>query len=113
MYQIVELSPEAIKKVRITNQEKIRYLTGSELDLLKAFELIKAESKAFTEENEKAMEADKLLFELLKKNNIEGSDKSQQRKKSNEKDAYLRLRERERLRMLALLELELQLSSES
>jgi hypothetical protein len=114
MYHIVNVSPEDLSKIKITNQQKIRDLTGSDLDLQKAFEVIKAESKGFTEENEKAKEADKLLLDLLNKNKVNLPEKEAQAKRSDgEENDRLRLREKERMRMLSLLELELQLSSQS
>lgn len=105
MYQLTKVKPEVLSKVQVKNQDKIMELTGSKLEPVKAFEIIKNETKDFKESNEKAKQADQLFIELLKLNGISvngaaGSDSGK-----------IRLRERERSRALELLELELELAA--
>ena len=103
MYKIKNVPPKTFSKIEIKNQEKIKELTGSKLDPVRAFQIIKRESKDFSEQNEKALKADELLYELLKRDKLNGF--------GNKADSSerIRLKERERARELELLELELEL----
>jgi hypothetical protein len=105
MYQIENITPNELSKVKIKNQDRITELTGSKLDLQKAYEVIKDETKGFKEKNEKALQADELFAELLKLNGISTT------RSSKEKDNQIKLKEQERTRALKLLELELQLAA--
>jgi hypothetical protein len=101
MYQLATINIKQLPAVKIRNQQKILELTGSKLDLITAYEVIKKETKNFTEKNDKAQQADALYSELLKMNgiaveNTEGSEK-------------IRVKEQERARAIALMELELSL----
>lgn len=108
MYQIKELKPQDIEKIKVKSQAQIIDLIGYELDPKKAFEVIKHDSKNFTNKNEDAIEADGLFMKLLTKNGIvlEGQTKPTKGIKSIQ-----RIKEQERARALELLELELQLAA--
>ncbi len=104
MYQLKNIQLETLSNIQVQHQDKILELTGSKLEPVKAFEIIKQHTKGFTQENEKAKQADKLLMELLQRNGISTG-------RTPQKDNKIKLREQERARALALLELELQLAA--
>lgn len=106
MYQLTKVKPQDLSKVQVKNQDKILELTGSKLEPLKAFEIIKTETKDFKESNEKAKQADGLFIELLKLNGISVNGTA-----VKTDGGKIRLREQERARALELLELELQLAA--
>ncbi len=101
MYQIANITPAALAKVKIRNQSRILELTGSKFDPVRAYEIIGKEAKGFTEQNAKAEQADALFVELLKINGITLN--------KPDADNAIRIREQERARALQLLELELEL----
>lgn len=105
MYQTVNITPKDLARIKIRNQDKIIELTGSKLDPVLAYEIIKKSSKDFTEMNNRVKEADALLAELLKANGITVEANTP------EPETRIRLQERERARALKLLELELQLAA--
>lgn len=98
MYKTKDTRKEDFKAIAIKNQDEILELTGSKLDPVKAWEVIKSNSENFTKVDEKAQEADKLLYQLLNPGTKEN--------KAPVSKQMLRLRERERARALELLELE-------
>jgi len=70
MYQLTHTDPSLLKSITVERQPLILELTGSELNLQQAFQLVKQASKNFTQRHTKALEADKLLAKLLTKHNI-------------------------------------------
>lgn len=65
MYKTKDFSKAELKALAIKNQDEIVALTGSELDPVQAWEVIKQASDNFTKSDLKAQEADALLFEML------------------------------------------------
>ena len=100
MYKTKEINKAALKALHIKNQEQIVELTGSKLDPVQAWEVIKEASGNFTKTDAKAQEADALLFEMLHPNVKRKAD-------ATTEDESIRIQEKERARALALLELEL------
>ena len=100
MYKTKNTTKDALKALKIKNQDEIEDLTGSKLDPVKAWEVIKSTSEDFNKSDVKAQEADALLYKMLhpemQKNKSDDSDKE-----------IIRLQEKERARALELLELEL------
>ena len=84
----------------VKNQDEIVDLTGSKLDPVKAWEVIKSTSEDFSKSDAKAQEADALLYEML-------HPKMQQKDTRSDAKEIIRLQEKERARALDLLELEL------
>ncbi len=104
MYKTKDLPKEQLKQIGITNQKEIKELTGSPLNLVKAWEVIRNNSSHFEKADEKALEADKLLYEIYQN----GTKNKKPKTTSKE---LLRIQEQERARSLALLELELQIAA--
>jgi ubiquitin C-terminal hydrolase len=100
MYKTKNITKEALKALKIKNQDEIVDLTGSKLDPVKAWEVIKSTSEDFSKSDAKAQEADALLYEML-------HPKMQQNDKRSDAKEIIRLQEKERARALDLLELEL------
>ena len=100
MYKTKNISKDALKALKIKNQDEIVDLTGSKLDPVKAWEVIKSTSEDFSKSDVKAQEADALLYEMLQ-------PKMQQNDKRSDAKEIIRLQEKERARALDLLELEL------
>lgn len=65
MYRTKDISKAELKTLAIKNQDEIVALTGSELDPVKAWEVIKQASDNFTNSDLKAQEADALLYVML------------------------------------------------
>ncbi|MBW4971277.1 hypothetical protein KZY98_12465 [Croceibacter atlanticus] len=65
MYKTKDISKAELKALAIKNQDEIVELTGSELDPVKAWEVIKQATDNFTKSDLKALEADALLYEML------------------------------------------------
>lgn len=106
MYQIANITPAALAKVKIRHQSKILELTGSKFDPVNAFRILSKETKGFTEQNAKVQQADALFVELLKLNGIT------LKKPAVDNATRIRIQEQERTRALELLELELELDRE-
>lgn len=100
MYKTKAITKKELQAIKIANQEDIEALTGSPLDPVKAWEVIKRTSENFNISDEKALEADALLFEILNPE-IKAS------KPTKDSKEIIRLQEKERARALELLELEL------
>tara|TARA_R110002049_G_scaffold113040_2_gene263048 strand:+ start:18604 stop:18918 length:315 start_codon:yes stop_codon:yes gene_type:complete len=100
MYKTKNITAKELKALKVINQDEIEDLTGSKLDPIKAWGVIKDVSDNFKNTDEKALEADQLLFEML-------NPEMKQSKKSKNYDETIRLQEKERARALELLELEL------
>jgi hypothetical protein len=100
MYKTKNITKDALKALKIKNQDEIVDLTGSKLDPVKAWEVIKLTSEDFSKSDAKAQEADMLLYEMLR-------PKMQQKGKRSDAKEIIRLQEKERARALDLLELEL------
>ena len=100
MYKTKNITKDALKALKIKNQDEIVDLTGSKLDPVKAWEVIKSTSEDFSKSDVKAQEADALLYEMLQ-------PKMQQNDKRSDAKEIIRLQEKERARALDLLELEL------
>lgn len=100
MYKTKNIIKQELKALSIKNQDEIKELTGSKLDPVKAWEVIKSTSENFSKSDLKAQEADALLYEMLQPK----AKKEKDKKDSNE---ITRLKEKERSRALELLELEL------
>jgi len=100
MYKTKNITKQELKALAIKNQDKIEELTGSKLDPVKAWEVIKSTSENFSKSDVKAQEADRLLYEML-------HPKMQKKKKNGDDKEIIRLQEKERARALELLELEL------
>ncbi|WP_299243080.1 hypothetical protein [uncultured Aquimarina sp.] len=66
MYKTKDLTPEDLSKIKIKNQAEIVQFIGSELNLIEAHQLIKKESKGFTEPNANAEKADAYLYAIYK-----------------------------------------------
>ena len=99
MYKTKDITPQELKALAIKNQDEILELTGSKLDPVKAWEVIKNNSQNFTKADLKAQEADSLLYQILHPG-------KKSKKESKSKETIL-IQEKERARALALLELEL------
>lgn len=68
MYRTPELIKNiSLSEIEIPNQEKIEAATGSKLDLENAYKVIEEVSENFSQYDEKAIEADKLLSELIER----------------------------------------------
>jgi hypothetical protein len=100
MYKTKDITKKELQAINVVNQDEIKDLTGSKLDPMKAWEVIKRTSDNFKIADEKAQEADALLFEIL-------NPKIKKSKKKNDTNEIIRLQEKERARALELLELEL------
>jgi hypothetical protein len=100
MYKTKDITPKELKALKVINQDEIEDLTGSKLDPIKAWEVIKDVSDNFKKSDTKAQEADELLFEML-------NPKIKKVKKIEGNKETIRLQEKERARALDLLELEL------
>jgi len=100
MYKTKDITKKELQAVKVANQDEIEDLTGSKLDPIKAWEVIKRASDNFTKPDEKAKEADELLAKILKPN-------MKSSKKADDGKEIIRLQEKERARALELLELEL------
>ena len=105
MYQLSTVDIDLLKKVKVRNQDKIRELTGRELVPQKAFEIIKNETKSFSQDNEKAKIADALMVKLLQREGLKNSETSDSQKKRLELEAQAKAK------ALELLELELKLAA--
>ena len=104
MYNLAKVKPKDLKQVKVENQQEIVERTGRKFEPIKAYELIKKQTKDFTKDSDKAKHADSLFAALLEKNGISLGDSDTERNR-------LRIREQERLRLLAMLELELELEA--
>jgi len=100
MYKTKNTRKEDLKALKIKNQDEIVDLTGSKLDPVQAWEVIKSNSDDFQKSDAKAQEADALLYEML-------HPESQNKKGNESGKEIIRLQENERARALELLELEL------
>ncbi len=100
MYKTKNTTQQDLKALEIKNQEDILELTGSKLDTVKAWEVIKSASENFSNSDLKAQEADALLYEML-------YPKTKQKTSKDSNKEIIRLKEKERARALELLELEL------
>ena len=100
MYKTKNITKDALKALKIKNQDEIVDLTGSKLDPVKAWEVIKSTSEDFSKSDVKAQEADMLLYEMLQ-------PKMRQKDTRSDAKEIIRLQEKERARALDLLELEL------
>ena len=100
MYKTKKTTKKELEQLKIVNQDEILELTGSKLNPIKAWEVIKSTSENFSKSDVKAQEADVLLFEIL------NSVKKKERSKTTSKET-IRIQEQERARALELLELEL------
>ncbi len=100
MYKTKEINKAALKALQIKNQDEIVELTGSKLNPVQAWEVIKSTSENFSKPDAKAQEADALLYKMLH------PDVSKKTTKKNDTE-IIRLKEKERARALELLELEL------
>lgn len=107
MYKTKDISVKELEKIEVKNQQEIQSLTGSKLDLKTVWEVIKKDSKDFTQEDLKAIEADELLHGIV----------SFPQKGIKKKDSLLqeRYREKERAKAmdiaLKILELELSIAA--
>ena len=100
MYKTKDTTQAQLKALKIKNQDEIVELTGSKLDPVKAWEVIKSTSEDFKKSDLKAQEADGLLYEMLR-------PKMEQKSTGRDAKEIIRLQEKERARALELLELEL------
>jgi hypothetical protein len=100
MYKTKNVTPKELKSLKVVNQDEIEDLTGSKLDPIQAWEVIKDVSDNFKKSDAKAQEADELLFEML-------NPEMKKAKKTEGNKETIRLQEKERARALDLLELEL------
>lgn len=100
MYKTKKTTKKELEQLKIVNQDEILELTGSKLNPIKAWEVIKSTSENFSKSDVKAQEADVLLFEIL------NSVKKKETSKTTSKET-IRIQEQERARALDLLELEL------
>ena len=100
MYKTKDITTKELKALQVINQVEIEDLTGSKLNPVKAWEVIKDASDNFKSKDAKAMEADQLLYEML-------NPEMKKSKKPEGTKEIIRLQEKERARALELLELEL------
>ena len=100
MYKTKNTTKKELEQLKIVNQDEIFELTGSKLNPIKAWEVIKSTSENFSKSDVKAQEADTLLFEML------NAGKKKETYKTTSKET-IRIQEQERARALDLLELEL------
>ncbi len=100
MYKTKNTTKKELEQLKIVNQDEILELTGSKLNPIKAWEVIKSTSENFSKSDAKAQEADALLFEML------NAGKKKEKSKMTSKET-IRIQEQERARALDLLELEL------
>ncbi|GAK75651.1 hypothetical protein JCM19296_1243 [Nonlabens ulvanivorans] len=87
MYKTKNITKDALKALKIKNQDEIVDLTGSKLDPVKAWEVIKSTSEDFSKSDVKAQEADVLLYEML-------HPKMQQKDKRSDAKEIIRLQEK-------------------
>jgi hypothetical protein len=111
MYKIATINTKDLSKIKISHQDKILELTGSKLDPLHGYEIIKKASKGFTTEDPKARQADELFYELLQRDGGVKKTASEDKTKVEDAQYEMQMRERERARRLRLLALELELES--
>lgn len=104
MYKTKDVTKKQLEAVKIANQDEIKSLTGSKLNPVKAWQVIKDASDGFKTKDAKAQEADALLFQILYPD-------SKRKPKTETSNETLRIQEQERARALALLELELQIAA--
>lgn len=100
MYKTKDVTKKQLEGIKISNQTEIEELTGSKLNPIKAWDVIKDASNGFKTKDAKAQEADALLFQILYPD-------SKSKPKQKDIAETLRIQEQERARALALLELEL------
>lgn len=100
MYKTKNTTKDALRALKIKNQDEIEDLTGSKLDPVKAWEVIKSTSEDFNKSDVKAQEADALLYKML-------HPEVKKEKRNDANKEIIRLQEKERARALELLELEL------
>ncbi len=100
MYKTKTIPGKILKTIQIANQDEIKELTGSKLELDKAWELIKNRSENFTKEDLKVKEADQLLYQIVYPSKTKTSESNRE---------LIIIKEKERARALVLLELELEL----
>ena len=104
MYKTKTVNPADLKKIAIQKQQKIREITGEELDPHKAWTIIKNESQDFTNSDQKAIEADALLAELMQVNGLRIADEANGEGKETptlSDQEKIRIREKERARARA------------
>ncbi|TGV03592.1 hypothetical protein [Flavivirga rizhaonensis] len=111
MYKTKDIEPKELNTFAIKNQDEILQHTGSKLDLVKAWEVIKNTSNNYTKSDEKVQEADTLLYQILNRKQESAAPKQTNSKKQkvSSSEETLEIQEKERSRALALLELELEL----
>lgn len=100
MYKTKDVTQKQLQALKVVNQDEIEDLTGSKLNPVKAWEVIKEASGNFKNKDAKAQEADALLFEML-------HPEVKKVKRTTDNSETIRLQEKERARALELLELEL------
>ena len=114
MYELSKVKAQDFAKVQIKNQAKIVKQHRIELDPVKAYHLIKRETKGFTVAIQEAKIADRMMMELLQRNRIETEPiPSDPEPKTSKKEETLRMQEQERARALELLQLELELTQQN
>ena len=100
MYKTKDVTQKQLQALKVVNQDEIEDLTGSKLNPVKAWEVIKEASDNFKNKDAKAQEADVLLFEML-------YPEVKPDQQIPDQQEIIRLKEKERARALELLELEL------
>lgn len=102
MYKTENINIDDLKAIKIINQREILRLLGSKLNLVTAWEEVKRLSNNFKNKVAEALQADALLYELLK-------PKKQVKAKETKDQARIRIREKERTRKIKILALELEM----
>jgi len=105
MYRITNIEPQKLSQVKVRHQDRIMELTGGKLEAKDAFDTIKRETGGFKKKNDKAMAADDLLIQLLRRSGISVNGSG-----SAERERML-IQAKARERATALLELELELAA--
>ncbi len=106
MYKTEHININDLKAIKIKNQREILRLLGSKLSLVTAWEEVKRLSNNFKNKVAEALQADALLYELLKpKKQVEAKEA-----KETKDQARIRIREKERMRKIKILALELEMT---
>ena len=110
MYKIADTTQKDLKAIEIIHQDEILARTKKKLDPVQAYEIIKQESKGFSQANAKAQEADELLHQLLTRDPTSVTAKKAAKEKKELSVEEIQIQARARARALELLELELELA---
>jgi len=104
MYKTEHININDLKAIKIKNQREILRLLGSKLNLVTAWEEVKRLSNNFKNKVAEALQADALLYELLK------PTKQVETQETNDQ-IRIRIRKRKRARKIKIVALELEMAT--